>query len=286
MSNQNVQTWLAQERLLTGAVIAILLLLSIPLFTSERSPLNSDQSLYLAEALNISDGHVTYPTGDPIVHRAPLYPAFIAGVFHLTGTSLDSAYLVVQVSIVANLLLLFLLGRALFGLWGGAVASISAASSLYLRGIGTTLFLDSTQVTFLLASLLVYWRAEKSRSAPLMALAGGLLGASFLIKEASVLFLPLPLVIGLTSGLEPGWKRVLPAWFLGFAATTVWWWVWVYVQTDALFLVGSPTSQLVVASLAVMMAGVGSLAALLKLAPPRVQASTGSQIAAALVVVT
>ncbi len=240
----------------------------------------------MAEALNIGDGHLTYPTGDPVVHRAPLYPAFLAAAFQFGGTTLDSAYLVPQVSVIVNALLLFLLGRALFGFWGGAVAAITAASSLYLRGLGTTLFLDSTQATFLLASLFVYWRAENSRSVPLMALAGGLLGASFLVKEASVLFLPLPLVMGLLLGFEQNWKRVLPAWFAGFVLATAWWWIWVYVHTGQLFLVGSPDSELGLMLLAVMALGAGCTAALIRFAPPRFQASTASRAAAILMLAT
>ncbi len=282
-SNQNLPAWLTQERLQTGAVLLILLLLSIPVFTTGRSPLNSDQSLYLAEAINIADGHPTYPTGEPVVHRAPLYPAFLAGAFQLTGVSLDSAYIVPQISIIANVLLLFFLGRALFGFWGGAGAAIAAASSLYLRGIGTTLFLDSTQITFLLASLLVYRRAETARSVPLMAFAGGLLGASFLIKEASVLFLPLPLVVGLAFGFEPKWKQVLPAWFAGFAAATAWWWAWVYAHTGKLFLVGEPQGELALMLLAVLALGAGCTVALLRFAPPQFEASKVSRTAAVLV---
>ncbi len=286
MSNQNLLGWLTQERLLTGAVVAILLLLSLPVFTTGRSPLNSDQSLYLAEALNISDGHLTYPTGEPIVHRSPLYPAFIAGVFQFSGVSLDSAYFVAQVSVIANLLLLFLLGRALFGFWAGAVAGIMAASSLYLRGMGTTLFLDSTQVTFLLVSLLAYWRAETSRSAPLMAFAGALLGASFLIKEASILFLPLPLVVGLMFGFERNWKQIMPAWFAGFGVTTVWWWIWVYIQTGQLFLIGSPNGGLALMLVGVLALGAACTAALLKFAPPQFHAALTSRTAAVLVLFT
>jgi len=229
-SQQRAHGWLTDQALLTATTVVLLVILCLPVFAANRSPLNSDQSLYLAEALNIADGEgLTYPTGKPITHRAPLYPALLAGAFKLDGATLDAAYVVPRLSVVANVLLLFFLGRALFGAWGGAVAGITAAASLYLRGLGTTLFLDSTQVTFLLAALLVYCRAGSS--VPRMACAGALLGASFLIKEASVLFLPLPVVVSLLYGFDAGWKKTLPAWYAGFAAATAWWFVWVFIHT-------------------------------------------------------
>jgi 4-amino-4-deoxy-L-arabinose transferase-like glycosyltransferase len=262
----------------------LLLVLCVPVFSAERSPINSDQSLYLAEALNIAEGKgATYPTGQPITHRAPLYPALLAGVFRIEGVSLDAAYLVPRLSVVANVLLLFLLGRALFGTWGGIVAGVTAASSLYLRGLGTTLFLDSTQMTLLLAALLLYWRAARMESPFLMAASGGLLGASLLIKEASLLFLPLPVVVVLLYGGSAGWKPKLVAWFGGFGAVTVWWWVWVFVHTGDLFLVGSPNAG---SGLAVMGATVASGFAFLvalRLAPSRFAASGTSRLGAVLI---
>ena len=279
---QRAHGWLTDQALLTATTVVLLVILCLPVFAANRSPLNSDQSLYLAEALNIADGDgLTYPTGKPITHRAPLYPALLAGAFKLEGTTLDAAYVVPRLSVVANVLLLFFLGRALFGAWGGAVAGITAAASLYLRGLGTTLFLDSTQVTFLLAALLVYWRAGSS--VPRMACAGALLGASFLIKEASVLFLPLPVVVSLLYGFDAGWKKALPAWFAGFAAVTAWWFVWVYVQTGDLFLIGPPGGHFGLLLGAASLVVVVTFPALLRFAPAQFPANRLTLACAALV---
>jgi 4-amino-4-deoxy-L-arabinose transferase-like glycosyltransferase len=259
------------QTLLTATTVAFLLLLCLPVITAHRSPLNSDQSLYIAEALNIANGEgLTYPTGEPITHRAPLYPAMLAGAFKLEGTSLEAAHLVPRLAVVANVILMFFLGRAFFGPWGGGVAGIVAAASLYLRGLGTTLYLDSTQVSFLLAALLVYWGAGSS--VPRMAAAGALLGASFLVKEASVLFLPLPVIISLLYGFESGWKKALPAWFAGFAATTAWWFVWVYIHTGHLFL-GPPAGRLGTVMTATSLVGFAVFLVLLRLAPKRFAAN-------------
>ncbi|HEU0072468.1 MAG TPA: glycosyltransferase family 39 protein [Dehalococcoidia bacterium] len=269
------------------AAALLLTVLCLPVFTAERSPLNSDQSLYLAEALNIADGNgLTYSTGEPIVHRAPFYPALLAGAFKVQGVSLEAAYLVPRLSIVANVLLVALLGRALFGGWGGMVAGVSAATSFYLRGLGTTLFLDSTQVTFLLASLLLYWHASRGQSAPLIAVAGALLGASFLIKEASLLFLPLPLSMALLFGGASGWKRSQTAWLAGFAVVTGWWWAWVYVQTGEVFLLGSLDGVLGLVAAAAAVMGVIVFGAGLRFAPRSFEAGRGSRLVAGLVILS
>jgi 4-amino-4-deoxy-L-arabinose transferase-like glycosyltransferase len=278
-SQTRTHGWLADQGFLTAGAVILLVLLCLPVFTARRSPLNSDQSLYLAEALNIAEGKgATYPTGEPVTHRAPLYPALLAGAFKLQGVSLDSAYLVPRLSIVANVLLLFFLGRTMFGAWGGVVAGVSAGASLYLRGLGTTVFLDSTQVSFLLAALLVYVRA--GASPPAMAAAGALLGASFLIKEASALFLPLPLIVCLAYGFEDGWKRTLPAWFAGFTLATAWWFVWVFVHTGDLFLIGSPAGHLGLLLGAASLMGACCLLVLLKFAPRRFAANRLTLLAA------
>jgi 4-amino-4-deoxy-L-arabinose transferase-like glycosyltransferase len=247
-------------------------MLCLPVFTAQRSPINSDQSLYLAEALNIADGKgLTYPNGEPVTHRPPLYPALLAGALRLEGGSLDAAYLVPRLAILVNVLLLYFLGRALFGAWGGVVAACSAAASLYLRGLGTSLYLDSSQATFLLAALLVYWRAG---SRPLGAAgAGALLGASFLIKEASILFLPLPLVMSMVYGFDAGWKKALPAWFAGFGATTAWWWIWVFIQSGNIYLAGPPGGLFTVVLALVALPSIVAVVALLRVTPSQVERS-------------
>ncbi|HWC28817.1 MAG TPA: glycosyltransferase family 39 protein, partial [Dehalococcoidia bacterium] len=283
-SREPVQAWLVDQAVLNAAGLVLLVLLCLPVFTSQRAPINSDQSLYLSEALNIANGDgLTYTNGEPITHRAPVQPALIAGAFELKGVSLDSAYLVPRFSILANVLLLFFLGRVLFGGWGGLIAGVAAASSLYLRGLGTTLYLDSTQATFLLAALLVYSQAGASMVR--MGGAGALLGVSFLIKEASLLFLPLPVVLALLYGFDDAWKRALPAWFAGFAAATAWWFVWVYAHTGDVYLAGQLGGALglMITTVAIAVAVTGL--AVLRYAPARFSSNRWTQAGAALVLV-
>ncbi|HLF71892.1 MAG TPA: glycosyltransferase family 39 protein [Dehalococcoidia bacterium] len=265
--------------------VLFLLFLCAPMFQAQRSQLGSDESLYVSEALNIAEGKgLVYTTGDPIVHRAPLYPAIVAGVFKVTGVSLDDAYIVPRVAIVLNLLLVFLLARAMFGTWGGIVAGALAGTSPYLRGLGTTLFLDGTETTFILAALLALWYSSRRQGVVTGAIAGGLLGLAFLTKESAILFLPLPLVLALVCERERGWRSLLGGWFGGFAAITVWWWVWVLAQTGTVFLAGELDSTLTRVALAGVAAGLIAGGAYLWRAPRLSGTSVWSRGFAALIV--
>ncbi len=89
---------------------------------------------------------------------------------------------------MANAVLALLLARALFG----SVVGLLAAVSPYLNGLGTTLFLDGTETTFVLASLLALAAAYRTGSWRRHALAGALRGLAFLTKESALLLAPPP----------------------------------------------------------------------------------------------
>ena len=236
----------------------------LPVFLAAPSRLTSDESLYSAEALNIATGKgPTYTTGDPITHRPPLYPALLAAPLKLAGASLDEAYWVPRLAIVANAVLVLLLARSLFGDLAGGLAGVLAAASPYLNGLGTTLFLDSTETAFILASLYAYWVGYRKGSVALHALAGALLGAAFLVKESAVLFLPLPFVFPLVAGRYAGWRAGAFAWSAAFLAATGWWWVWVYAQEGWLYMLGFPQDWSVQRQVAVLIAGLAAVGLLL-----------------------
>ena len=271
---------LVSPRLTSAAqLIACLVIIagcSLPVFRAGPAPLTSDESLYTTEALNIATGKgLTYPTGEPIVHRAPLYPAFLALVFKVDGVSLENAYLVTRLATLANAVLVFFLARSLFSSLAGLVAGVLAATSPYLTGLGTTLFLDGTQTTFVLASLLAFWHARQKGSLPLHVLAGVLLGLAFLVKESAILLLPLAVFYGLLYGDEKGRNRFIIGWPGGFVAATGWWWAWVYLQSDSIYLVGYVHAAVVLEKLALAAAAAFVVAVLLGLLPSGERARRG-----------
>ncbi len=246
------------------ACVALTLAVALPVLAAGRSRLTSDESLYTAEALNIATGRgLTYTTGTPISHRAPLYPAILAVELRAGGLSLDRAYLVPGLAVVANALLVFWLARKLFGSLAGMVAGTLAASSPYVSGLGTTLFLDGLESTFILGSLIAYWRACEAPSLGRHVAAGCLLGIAFLIKESALLLLPLPLIMPLLAGRQRGWRAGIAGWTTGFVAATGWWWAWVLWHTHAVYLLGSVNDQHTRLAVATAAAAVAAVAAAL-----------------------
>lgn len=261
MSIKQVMAWALTDsvfprrlpRLHAAALACGLLLIAaclIPVVTTDRGRLTSDESLYSSEALNIARGDgPTYSTGGPVVHRAPLYPAMMAAAFEVGGVSLDSGAWVSRLSAIVAALALVALVRELGG-WAAAIAAgVIVASSSFLNGLGASLFLDSTLSALVLTALLLLFRAREHDSVGLHAAAGAALGAAFLVKESAVIFLILPLLLTLASGGGRSWALGLGAWAAGFLAVTAWWWAWVYHYTGEIFMLGEPSAVQATAAL-------------------------------------
>ena len=182
-----------------------------------------------------------------------------------------------------NVLLVAALTRTLFGSGAALAAGVTAAVAPFVRGIGSTLYLDSTLSMFFLASMLLLALAQRPRLASrgynqrvesqLHLAAGVMLGAAFLIKETAILFVPLPLALSLVCGFDAGWKRAYTGWLAGFAAVTAWWWVWVYAHTGDLFLVGPADGGLGLFFLGACVNGAAVYSATLKLLPESLKAN-------------
>jgi 4-amino-4-deoxy-L-arabinose transferase-like glycosyltransferase len=245
---------------LPGLLLALLLVLacSFPVFAAQRARLTSDESLYAAEALNISLGRgPEYTTGRPVVHRAPFYPAMLAAVFEVAGPSLDTASWVSRIATALNAVLVLLIARKLAGTLAGLAAGTVAATSTFINGLGASLFLDTVESTFILASLLVLLHASSLSSFRPTFAAGALLGLAVITKESAVLLAPLPLCAELLRGLRPDWGARLLAWCGGLLATAAWWWVWVFAASGSIYLLGDPGNLRVTA---VLFAAVGAAA--------------------------
>lgn len=221
-------------------VFAVMALLAIPLLAASPANLTSDESLYLAEAQNIVDGKgFTYPSGEPITHRAPIFPMALAYAIALGGD--DAAYAIPKLVVVVNALLVLVLAWRVAGQLAGAVAGITASGSSYLNGLGTTLYLDPMQCTCLMLALIALLSAKRDARWGWFATAGVWTGLAFLVKESSIQWLPLGAAIWLAM---PSLRSVAGArgaivFTLAFGAVVTPWWLWVCVHTSELYLLGS-----------------------------------------------
>jgi len=271
--NRPVRLALSCQGMLSGPgrqaalVICVILVLAAPLLIHAKPALlNADESLYLSEALNIAEGKgLTYTSGENVHHRPPLFPALLAADLKVLGTSQGNAYWVSKFAAVGAAILLYLLGRELFGFWTGVLGAVLTVGSSYLSALSTTLYLDTTETAFLLLSILLLARALRQPTAWTFALSGAALGASFLVKETALLWLPPPF-LGWLTWREHRSKQVALgaiAFAASFGVVTAWWWVWVFAVTGKVFLVGQLGRSEVVLVLVAAGAALGGLGALL-----------------------
>ena len=221
-----------------GAAIAFVALI-LPLLFAHPANLTSDESLYLAEAHALAHGHgLTYPSGEPVTHRAPLYPLVLAPAVAIAGD--DGAYAVVKAIVIINVLLVALIAWRMAGAIGGAAAGVTAGGSAYLNGLGTTLYLDPMQSMFMLLAVASLAEAMRRPRVAWFAAAGVSIGLSFLVKEAAVQWAPLGVIawLALPALRTRIGARGAVAFSTALALVVAPWFVWVWVQTDAVFMLG------------------------------------------------
>jgi hypothetical protein len=238
-------------RISAPLAVAIVLGLLIPLLSASPAHLTSDESLYLAEAYNIAHGEgATYPSGEPITHRAPLFPLVLAPAVKVGGP--DAAYTVAKLFVAANALLVLLLAWRMGGSFAGVIAGGAAAASSYLNGLATTLYLDPAQCTALLGALLFLHRALDDVRPRWFVAAGLCTGVAFLFKESAVQWAPLGVIAWLAMPQlrsRVGARGAL-AFTLAFGGIAGLWPLWVAARASETFLLGSSGAMLALLALA------------------------------------
>lgn len=226
------------------AAVVVSALLLLPMFRAGPSHLTSDESLYLAEAYNIAAGKgFTYPSGETITHRAPLFPLLVAPAIKAGGT--DAAYEASKLIVAINAVLVLWLAWRLAGPIGGAVGGVAAAASAFLAELGTTLYLDPAQCSFLLLGLIaLHWAVTSGRLLGFAA-SGVAVGLAFLVKESAIQWAPLGIVavLALPSARTGHGLRGACLYTAGFLMATAPWFAWVYVISGEVFLVGEPGAR-------------------------------------------
>jgi 4-amino-4-deoxy-L-arabinose transferase-like glycosyltransferase len=252
------EAWL-QRALPALVVVLAVLVLAVPMLQSGPAPLTSDESLYLAEGYSIAAGKgATYPSGEMVNHRAPLFPALLSMPIRITG-DIDSAYWVPKLFAIALIVATFLLAQQLFGTLAGVLASLLVASSAFLRWLGTTLYLDTAETVLLLLFLFAFWRALHSEAMGWFVAAGALLGLAFLTKETAVQWLVLPVAFVLLSREHQSAQvaRGVAVYLATAGAMLASWWIWVYIATARVYFWGVPDAGLFALAEVALAIGIG-----------------------------
>jgi 4-amino-4-deoxy-L-arabinose transferase-like glycosyltransferase len=176
-----------------------------------------DELQYQEIAANLAEGRGFMLYEKPTSWRPPLYPFVLSIVYRAAGTTDPVAARVFQAGLsLVNLLLVYLLGRRLFGERVGLGAAAIFAfypsflfynNHLLTEGLFTFLL---TVTAYLLAVYL------DSRRALILALAGASLGLTVLTRE---ILLPMVAVMALLAGHVTGWRP--PRWAAHVAALAV-----------------------------------------------------------------
>jgi hypothetical protein len=181
--------------ILAAALRFLLLLLWLPGLTGDE--VDYDR---LAHSLIDGRGYIN-PRGDPTSLRPPLYPAFVAAGYALTGGSVQTVRFLQATLDLGTVALTYLIGRWLFGRGPGLLAALLIAVNVGTVA-ATGRLLSETLFTFLLiaaVAVTVEWlRAMREGCVqavvPLGIGTGVLLGAATLTRGVLLLY-TVPLVV-------------------------------------------------------------------------------------------
>jgi len=172
--------------------LILLLVLIVLMFPIKGVNTSSDSGSYLLNGLRLYLGQ---GFDFQASWKGPVFPTMIAATFHLFGVSVTSAMVLVRLAWALNVILVLLIGRALFGPGRALLAAFLVLTSYVVNYWSSKMLLDSAVPCFLLISTYVGYLAIKRVSWVMGALFGVFLGVSFLSKQTALLFLPLPFLL-------------------------------------------------------------------------------------------
>lgn len=152
------------------------------------------QSVYLGDAAsnNLAYAMSLYEKGEPLFYRrGPLYYGMIALFFKLFGPTVEHAVWVTRLFVPVNLLLVYIMARTMINQRAAVVSVTLVFFSFALNTEAAKLEADNVMPTFMLSSLWLFWMSTKKGNLKLATAAGFLLGLGWLVKEASMFYLPL-----------------------------------------------------------------------------------------------
>ncbi len=185
---------LVSERALPWALALIVAVAVLaPLGPLAANRFHHDEAIYSSWGLDIASGRDIMVSGSP-VDKPPLFLYLQALSLVLFGATETAARLPSLVSSAVSVLLVYCLGRRLYGPSSGLLAAFLLAASPFAILFAATAFTDPMMVSFVLAACL-------AAVAKHWGWAGVLLGLATMTKQQGIVFLPL--VVGLGCCASP-----------------------------------------------------------------------------------
>ncbi len=179
--------------------LTILLAALAPLGPLAANRFHHDEAVYSSWGLDIASGRDLMVSGSP-VDKPPLFLYVQALSFRLFGPTETAARLPSLVTSVVNVILLYQLGRRLYGQGVGLLAAFLLAASPFAILFAPTAFTDPMMITFVLAGCLMAAQGH-------WGWAGLLLGLAAMTKQQGILFVPL--AVGMAHVSRLGRSRVV-----------------------------------------------------------------------------
>ena len=227
-----------------GVVAAVVVLLLVFLIPISGVSIANTAAVYLLRAVDILDLADTGVQVHGGGTRGPVFPLSIAGVYLITGPSVVAAAFVSRIYFLVGVVLVYFLGRLLYGRLIGLFAVLLVVSSFGINFVAAQLEGSIVWPTLVLAYLLLYWLALRRQRRFYFVLSGVMLGMALLTHELAMVFIPVPFLAPFL--LQPTeWKRLLAGagWVLaGVLAAISPWLLFIVVRT------GSPEALLGAAS--------------------------------------
>jgi len=149
---------------------------------------------YISLANNIFDGQGYFSTERSGLIIRPVFPVMIVLSYLILGPSPWSAFWVVRLFCIMNPVIIYFIGKQLFGRWVGFAAGLLILSSFSLN-IWSYRHLDAIWPFWIFLALLLMHRGLEKKDTFSLIAAGMCVGISFLTKEVAVLFFGLPIVL-------------------------------------------------------------------------------------------
>ena len=231
-------------------LIVVLSVLPLIWFGQHWTINNNDTARYLLAGSQLVTGEILDDL-DTISEfnggHGPVLPAMVGFLILLFGWETETLVWALRLMALLNPLLAYLLVKRISTPVAGLIAA--ALVSLLSFNVGSMMIainLDIVQLTFYLLSLLTLLEAIRRGGSPLALLSGVLLGIAILTKETAIVNLPLALL----AVFLLDWELRRMIWhYLGVALVCLPWWIWTYLVTGEVYLVGTLPDGLRIPSL-------------------------------------
>lgn len=224
------------------AVVPLVLVLSVPpllWFGHHWTVSGNDTARYLLAGSQIVSG--TVPEDLNTISEfngghGPGLPALVGLLILLFGRDTEELVWALRLLALLNPLLAYFLVKRISTPVAGLIAAALVALLAYNVEAAVAINIDSLLATFYLLSLLVLLDAIERDGSLLPLLSGVLLGAAILTKETAIVDLPLALL----AVLLLDWELRGAVWhYLGVVFVCLPWWIWAYLATGEVYLVGT-----------------------------------------------